>query len=251
MLIRKNIHGQILSKEVVGNEYEYKIAHKDRIYTVYCPQEPQYDFNYKDNVYLVYKRSSILWGKKIVVLMTNNLTEIKIKSGKSSNISALLDTGILLSLLYLVSKLFSAYINHVVSDEIVSKSEVLFSTVFMLFFFWFLFRSFILFFKIGKDASLFDTLFNEECMNNEKIKVYNKYIKDNFSLTERVINKKLTEEEKIHLEKAIDTMDYSSTEKVLISDIISKPVISIRDIKNIELNKMKKEFEAKEILYKK
>ena len=72
-----------------------------------------------------------------------------------------------------------------------------------------------------------------------------------FSLTERVINKKLTEEEKIHLEKAIDTMDYSSTEKVLISDIISKPVISIRDIKNIELNKMKKEFEAKEILYKK
>ena len=88
-------------------------------------------------------------------------------------------------------------------------------------------------------------------MNNEKLKVYNKYIKDNFSLTERVINKKLTEEEKIHLEKAIDTMDYSSTEKVLISDIISKPVISIRDIKNIELNKMKKEFEAKEILYKK
>ena len=117
MLIRKNIHGQILSKEVVGNEYEYKIAHKDRIYTVYCPQEPQYDFNYKDNVYLVYKRSSILWGKKIVVLMTNNLTEIKIKSGKSSNISALLDTGILLSLLYLVSKLFSAYINHVLNQK--------------------------------------------------------------------------------------------------------------------------------------
>lgn len=37
MLIRKNIHGQILSKEVVDNKYEYKIAHKDRIYTVYCP----------------------------------------------------------------------------------------------------------------------------------------------------------------------------------------------------------------------
>lgn len=251
MLIRKNIHGQILSKEVVDNEYEYKIAHKDRIYTVYCPQESQYDFNYKDNVYLVYKRSSILWGKKIVVLMANNLTEIRMKSKKSSGISVLVDSGILLLSVYLVSKLFSTYMNYVVSDEIVSKSELLFSTVFMLSFFWFLFRSFVLFFKVGKNASLFDDLFIEEYKNNRKFKLYKKYIKNNFSLTDRVINKKLTEKEKINLEKAIDTMDYSATERVLISDIISKPVISIRDIKNIELNKMKKEFEVKEIIYKK
>lgn len=126
MLIRKNIHGQILSKEVVGNEYEYKIAHKDRIYTVYCPQESQYDFNYKDNVYLVYKRSSVFWGKKLVLLMANNLTEIRMKSKKSSGISVLVDSGILLLSVYLVSKLFSTYMNYVVSDEIVSKPELLF-----------------------------------------------------------------------------------------------------------------------------
>lgn len=250
MLLRKNIYGQILSKEIINNEYQYKVAYNDRIYTLYCPLEPKFDYNYKDTVYVIYKRSSILWGKKIPVIMSKNLTEVKMKTTLPTLFSFSFDVFATFSFIYVVSKLFSAYLNNILADGMLLESELMLSVIFMFLYLAFLIYSVILFSKIGKESCLFDVLFNKHYYKNDKVIFYKKYIKDNFSLKERIINKKLDDQEKRSLEKAVNEMDYSVTEKILVNDIISQPILTIADIKNIELKRVKKEIEAKEEAYK-
>ena len=250
MLLRKNIYGQILSKEIINNEYQYKVAYNDRIYTLYCPLEPKFDYNYKDTVYVTYKRSSILWGKKIPVFMSKNLIEVEIKTAKPTLFSFAFDIVAAFSFVYLISKSFSAYLHNILVDGVLSESELIFSVIFIFLYLAFLIYSLVLFSKIGKESCLFDVLFNKQYYKNDKVLFYKKYIKDNFSIKEQILNKKLDDEERRNLEKTVNEMDYSITEKIVVSDIVSQPILTIADIRNIELTRVKKEIEAKEEAYK-
>lgn len=250
MLLRKNIYGQILSKEIIDNEYKYKVAYNNRIYTLYCPIEPKFDYNYKDTVYVIYKRSSILWGKKIPVIMSKNLTEVKIKTSIFDFFSFFFDVFVFYSSAYISSKLFETFLHNIVAGGRLSELEFFLSFLFAILYSVFLLCMVIFSLKAFKDSCLFDVLFNKEYIKNDKVIFYKKYIKDNFSIKERIINKKLDDQEKRSLEKAVNEMDYSVTEKILVNDIISQPILTIADIKNIELKRVKKEIESKEEAYK-
>lgn len=243
MIPYTNIYGKILSKEIVNNEYEYKIERENKLYTVYCPIEGRYDFNYKDIVYITYKRSKLFWGKKKIVLASKDLTEMSIISKKTSSISIIVDLAFYSA--------FSCVIFNpaILPKEIHSVGQLLFFQLLALSIFIAYFYSTYKFIKNVFNSFLFIDLFNKTYKKSEKFKAYKNYITKNFSVKERIINKTLNDDNKDELKKVINDMDYSSTEKEIISEIIYEPNLKINDIMNIDIKKIKKEIEAKKHAY--
>lgn len=240
MILNKNIHGTILAKTVINNEIQYKIESGKYLYTVYCPDEAEFDLPVNSEIFASYKRDKLLWGKKKAFMVSDDPGEAWMRNKKTDLKNFIFDNLIILSL-------FTAFFHSLpLSDNIKNIHQFFVQYNLILMFFASMILTMTLCFKYSNNSSLFVGIYRKRDNKTERPKKYRKYVKDNFNFSAKFLNKKLKEEDKQKLISFVNNQqDYSEGETILIEDIIDKEIIKIQDIPMIDVKKISKLAELK------
>lgn len=240
MILNKNIHGTILTKERINNEIQYKIESGKRLYTVYCPDEGEFDLPVNSEIFVSYKRDKLLWGKKIATMVSDNPGEAWIRTRK-------LDIKYLFIDSFTIFGFSMAFFKNLpISDNITNAHQLL--TQYNLFLLLIISMIATIFFilKSGNNFTLFVNMYQKRERKNGRHKKYRNYVKENFNASAKFLNKKLKEDDKQKLISFVNNeQDYSEGEAILIEDIIDKQIIKIQDIPTIDVKKITKLAELK------
>lgn len=240
MILNKNIHGTILTKERINNEIQYKIESGKRLYTVYCPDEGEFDLPVNSEIFVSYKRDKLLWGKKIATMVSDNPGEAWIRSRKKDLKYFSFDTFLIIGSFILF------YQNLPLSDNIKDVHQLFVQYNLILMFFVGMVLTIGLFSKSANDFTKFVDIYRKREKKTETHKKYHKYVKENFNTSAKFLNKKLKEDDKQKLISFVNNeQDYSEGEAILIEDIIDKQIIKIQDIPTIDVKKITKLAELK------
>jgi len=240
MILNKNIHGKILTKERINNEIQYKIESGKHLYTVYCPDDGEFDLPVNSEIFVSYKRDKLLWGKKIATMVSDDPGEAWMRNKRTDGKNFLLDAFTILSL-------FIAFFHSLpLSDNIKNIHEFFVQYNLILIFLASMILTMTLCFKYANNSSMFAGIYRKRENKTERRKKYIKYIKDNFRHSEKFLNKKLKEDDKQKLISFVNNeQEYSEGEKILIEDIIDKQIVKIHDIPYIDVKKIQKLTELK------
>ena len=240
MILNKNIHGTILAKTVINNEIQYKIESGKYLYTVYCPDEAEFDLPVNSEIFVSYKRDKLLWGKKKAFMVSDDPGEAWIRTRK-------LDIKYLFIDSFTIFGFNMAFFKNLpISDNITNAHQLL--TQYNLFLLLIISMIATIFFilKSGNNFTLFVNMYQKRERKNGRHKKYRKYVKENFNTSAKFLNKKLKEEDKQKLISFVNNQqDYSEGEMILIEDIIDKEIIKIQDIPMIDVKKISKLAELK------
>lgn len=248
MILSKNIYGMILSKEYIGDHnsmsglIEYKIEHKKRLYTIYTPNNGRFDFDVKQVVYMTYKKENILWGKNKAILASADVGEIVVKAKKRFIINDLIDTAALFAVIQVISLIPTP-------EKINSFDQFFIAYNILLALLLFIMYTIFKFIKAIENNNMFFGVFNKQRAKDQRLMKYRSYVKNNFSIKDRAFNKKLTEDERNDLKIFVQKEEENVEDRILISSITDKPKITLKDINNIDYQKIKKEIEIKNRVY--
>lgn len=208
-----------------GNIYYRLTDSKGKDITLYFPTDVCPTANIGDEMYFEYKRSTS--KEKKGYYLTNNINEAILSNPPDSVIflSTFIMTALIVGGVYgsaFLCKYFS-----MPSSVYYFSSALIFSCVFLPFLFKFL-----------------PLFINIKEKKEPKYKVYKE---ENFTRKERIFDKKLNNLEKLHLTNFINQQDeFSSSDKIEISDIISKSKrINISDIHRLDLKLLQQRNENK------
>lgn len=240
MILNKNIHGTILAKTVINNEIQYKIESGKHLYTVYCPNDGEFDLPVSSEIFVSYKRDKLLWGKKIAIMVSDDPGEAWMRNKRTDGKNFIADNLIILSL-------FTVFFHSLpFSENIKNIHEFFVQYNLILMFFASMILTMTLCFKYSNNSSMFVGIYRKRENKTERRKKYTKYVKDNFKHSEKFFNKKLKEDDKQKLISFVNNeQDYSEGETILIEDIIDKEIIKIQDIPTIDVKKIAKLAELK------
>ncbi|MDI6976002.1 hypothetical protein [Serratia sp. Se-RSBMAAmG] len=240
MILNKNIHGTVLTKTVINNEIQYKIESGKYLYTVYCPDEAEFDLPVNSEIFASYKRDKLLWGKKKAFMVSDDPGEAWIRSTKKDIKYFFFDTFLI------VGSFFFFHQSLPLNDNIKNVHQLFVQYNLLLLFFVSIVLTIGLFSKSANDFTKFVDIYRKRERKNGTHKKYRKYVKDNFNFSAKFLNKKLKEEDKQKLISFVNNeQDYSEGETILIEDIIDKEIIKIQDIPTIDVKKITKLAELK------